>query len=352
MRVLVAGDRGYLGAVIVPFLSEAGHDVVGLDAGWYDGCDFGPVPSGYEQRTGDVRDAVPDDLAGMDAVVNLAAISNDPVGHLNPQATYSVNAHGAVHLGRVAKAAGVERYVFASSCSLYGLAGDAPVTEDAAFNPVTPYGESKVMAEAGLAALADDSFSPTYLRNATAYGSSPRLRADIVVNNLTGIAFTRGEVRLQSDGSPWRPLVHAEDIARAVLAAIEAPRDVVHDRAFNVGRDEDVVQIRDIATQVAEALDAPVTFAEGAGPDKRDYRVDFSRIGQLLPAFEPRWTVAAGIDQLVRDMHDHGLTATDFEGPRFVRVEKVRELLAAGHLDDELRVRSSPSVPTSSAVGG
>jgi nucleoside-diphosphate-sugar epimerase len=350
MRVLVAGDRGYLGAVIVPFLSEAGHDVVGLDAGWYDGCDFGPVPSGYEQRTGDVRDANPDGLTGMDAVVNLAAISNDPVGHLNPQATYSVNAHGAVHLGRVAKAAGVERYVFASSCSLYGLAGDAPVTEDAAFNPVTPYGESKVMAEAGLAALADDSFSPTYLRNATAYGSSPRLRADIVVNNLTGIAFTRGEVRLQSDGSPWRPLVHAEDIARAVLAAIEAPRDVVHDRAFNVGRDEDVVQIRDIATQVSEALDAPVTFADGAGPDRRDYRVDFSRIRELLPAFEPRWTVAAGIDQLVRDMHDHGLTATDFEGPRFVRVEKVRELLAAGHLDDELRVRSP--VPTSSGVGG
>jgi nucleoside-diphosphate-sugar epimerase len=352
MRVLVAGDRGYLGAVIVPFLREAGHQVLGLDAGWYDGCDFGPVPSGYEQRTGDIRDARPDDLGAIDAVVNLAAISNDPVGHLNPQATYSVNAHGAVHLGRVAKAAGVERYVFASSCSLYGLAGDAPVTEDAAFNPVTPYGESKVMAEAGLAALADDSFSPTYLRNATAYGSSPRLRADIVVNNLTGTAFTRGEVRLQSDGTPWRPLVHAEDIARAVLAAIEAPRDRVHDRAFNVGRDEDVVQIRDIATEVAAALDAPVTFAAGAGPDKRDYRVDFTRIRELLPEFEPRWTLAAGIEQLARDMHDIGLTATDFEGPRFVRVEKVRELLAAGRLDDELRVRSSPSVTTSTGVGG
>jgi nucleoside-diphosphate-sugar epimerase len=352
MRVLVAGDRGYLGAVIVPFLREAGHQVLGLDAGWYDGCDFGPVPSGYEQRTGDIRDARPDDLGAIDAVVNLAAISNDPVGHLNPQATYSVNAHGAVHLGRVAKAAGVERYVFASSCSLYGLAGDAPVTEDAAFNPVTPYGESKVMAEAGLAALADDSFSPTYLRNATAYGSSPRLRADIVVNNLTGTAFTRGEVRLQSDGTPWRPLVHAEDIARAVLAAIEAPRDRVHDRAFNVGRDEDVVQIRDIATEVAAVLDAPVTFAAGAGPDKRDYRVDFTRIRELLPEFEPRWTLAAGIEQLARDMHDIGLTATDFEGPRFVRVEKVRELLAAGRLDDELRVRSSPSVTTSTGVGG
>ncbi len=345
MRVLVAGDRGYLGAVLVPFVQRAGHQVVGLDAGWYDGCDFGPVPGGYEQRTGDIRDAQPDDLADHDAVVNLAAISNDPLGHLNPQATYSVNAHGAVHLGRVAKAAGVPRYVFASSCSLYGLAGDAPVTEDAELNPVTPYGESKVMAEAGLRKLADDDFSPTYLRNATAYGSSPRLRADIVVNNLTGTAFTRGEVRLQSDGTPWRPLVHAEDIARAILAALEARREVVHDRAFNVGRDEDVVQIRTIATQVAEALGAPVTFADGAGPDKRDYRVDFSRVGNELPAFEPQWTVAQGVDELARDMHRFGLSADDFEGPRFVRVHKVRELLSTGRLDDDLRARTSDPAP-------
>jgi nucleoside-diphosphate-sugar epimerase len=340
MRVLVAGDRGYLGAVIVPFMRRAGHQIIGLDAGWYDGCDFGPFVDGYEQRTGDIRDARPDDLAGFDAVVNLAAISNDPVGHLNPHATYSVNAHGAVHLGRVAKAAGVERYLFSSSCSLYGAAGDAPVTEDAEFNPVTPYGESKVMAEAGLSELADDRFSPTYLRNATAYGSSPRLRADIVVNNLTGVAFTRGEVRLQSDGTPWRPLVHAEDIARAFVAVLEAPREVVHDRAFNVGRDEDVVQIRDIAIQVAAALHAPVTFAEGAGPDTRDYRVDFTRIGRELPAFRPRWTIAEGIDELADDMRDIGLTRADFEGPRYVRVEKVRELLSAGRLDDELRRRA------------
>lgn len=337
MRILVAGDRGYLGAVVVPFLRRAGHQVVGLDAGWYDGCGFGPPAGGYEQRTGDIRDAEVDDLRGFDAVVNLAAVSNDPVGHLNAEATYSVNAHGAVHLGRVAKAAGVQRYLFSSSCSLYGAAGDEPVTEDAEFRPVTPYGQSKVMAEAGLADLADDDFSPTHLRNATAYGSSPLLRADIVVNNLTGVAFTRGEVRLLSDGTPWRPLVHAEDIARAFQAALEAPREVVHDRAFNVGRDEDVVQIRDIATQVSAVLDVPVTFAADAGPDKRDYRVDFSRIRRLLPDFRPEWTVASGIDELVRDMHDHGLTAEDFEGPRFVRLLKIRELLAAGSLDENLR---------------
>jgi nucleoside-diphosphate-sugar epimerase len=338
MRVLVAGDRGYLGAVITPLLRTAGHPVVGLDAGWYDGCDFGPVEFDYEQRTGDIRAARVEDLIGFDAVLNLAAVSNDPIGHLNPGATFSVNADGAIHLGRVAKEAGVARYVFSSSCSLYGAAGDAPVTEDAAFNPVTPYGESKVLAEAGLAALADDDFSPTYLRNATAYGSSPRLRADIVVNNLTGVAFTRGEVRLQSDGSPWRPLVHAEDIARACLAALEAPREVVHDRAFNVGRDEDVVQIRTIAAQVSEILGAPVTFASTAGPDKRDYRVDFTRIGELLPAFKPEWTIAAGIDELACDMHEYGLTAADFEGPRFVRLETIRELIAAGRLDEELRM--------------
>jgi nucleoside-diphosphate-sugar epimerase len=340
VKVLVTGDRGYIGAVLVPLFREAGHEVVGLDAGWYDGCDFGPYHLDYESRTGDIRDQRAEDVEGFDAVVHLAAISNDPIGHLNPDATYSVNARGAAHMAQVAKEAHVPRFLFSSSCSLYGAAGDAPVTEESDFHPVTPYGESKVMAEQLIAAMADDDFSPSYLRNATAYGSSRRLRADIVVNNLTGTAFTRGEVRLQSDGTPWRPLVHAEDISRAFLAVLEADRGVVHDQAFNIGRDEDVVQIRQIADGVAARFDVPVTYAEGASPDARDYRVDFGKVTRELPAFKPTWTVPAGIDELAADMERYGLVAADFEGPRFVRLARVQQLIDAGRLDTALVTRT------------
>jgi nucleoside-diphosphate-sugar epimerase len=333
MRVLVDGDRGYIGAILVPLAQAAGHEVVGLDVGWYDGCDFGVQPVGYEQRTQDIRDVSPGDLEGFDAVIHLAAISNDPIGHLNPDATYGVNARGAVQMAEVAKAAGVSRFLFSSSCSLYGAAGDKPVDETGQFNPVTPYGESKAMAEAGLAALADDDFSPIYLRNATAYGSSPRLRADVVVNNLTGTAFTQGSVRLQSDGSSWRPLVHVEDISRAFLALLEAPREVVHNQAFNVGRDEDVVQIRTIAEQVSDITGAPVSFAEGAGPDARNYQVDFTKIRRDVPAFQPQWTIPQGIEEIWHDAGERGLTAEDFEGPRFVRLQRIQQLIAEGRLD-------------------
>jgi len=337
-RVLVTGDRGYIGAVLVPFFRSNGHEVVGLDAGWYEGCDFGAITDIARTPPRDIRDVTAEELEGFDAIVHLAAISNDPIGHLNPYATYSVNADGAIHIAAMAKQAGVPRFLFSSSCSLYGAAGDAPVAEDGAFNPVTPYGESKVLAERGISSLADGTFSPVYLRNATAYGSSPRLRADIVVNNLTGTAFTQGEVRLQSDGTPWRPLVHIEDISRAFLAALEAPREAIHDQAFNVGRDEDVVQIREVALQVSEALHCPVTFAESAGPDKRDYRVDFTKISTLLPAYEPQWTVKKGIAELSSDMARIGLSTEDFEGPRFVRLARISELLRDGRLTNDLRI--------------
>jgi nucleoside-diphosphate-sugar epimerase/O-antigen/teichoic acid export membrane protein len=339
MRVLVAGDRGYIGAILVPFLQAAGHEVSGFDVGLYERCDFGPGPEDIGDRPPrDIRDAEPGELAGYDAVICLAALSNDPLGHLNPAATYSVNLDGTLVLARAAKKAGVERFLFASSCSLYGAAGSGAVAEDADLCPVTPYGETKVMAERELSVLADDAFSPTYLRNATAYGVSPRLRLDIVVNNLTAVATTTGEVRLESDGSPWRPLVHIEDISRAFLAVLEAPRELVHDQAFNVGRAEDNVQVLDIAEQVRHAVPgSKVSFADGAGPDLRSYRVDFSKLTETFPGLNLRWSVRGGIDELVAAYAGRGLTGDDFNSSRFIRLRRIRELLSAGVLDDTLR---------------
>ena len=349
MKILVAGDRGYIGAVLVPFLRAAGHTVEGLDLGLYEGCDLGPGPEDISSRTRiDLREVEPRHCAGYDAVVCLAALSNDPVGHLNPAATYSINLDGTVRLGQAAKKSGVERFLFASSCSLYGSAGSAAVTEEAELSPVTPYGETKAMAEEELSRLADDSFSPTYLRNATAYGFSPRLRLDIVVNNLTAVAMTTGKVCLESDGSPWRPLVHVEDICRAFLAMLEAPRDLVHDQAFNVGRAEDNVQVRDIAELVREAVPgSEVTFATAAGPDLRNYRVDFSKLTTVFPELHLRWSVPAGVDELVRAYTDYGFSHENFVSSSFVRLRRIQELLSAGVIDDMLRLRPSevPAAP-------
>lgn len=338
MKVLVTGHRGYIGAVMVPLLLEAGHDVTGLDTDLYAGCDFGEPPVEVPSVAVDVRDVEPEHCRGFDAVIHLAALSNDPLGDLDPNITYDINHKASVRLAECAKAAGVPRYLFSSSCSLYGAAGDVALDEKAPFNPQTPYGESKILTEQDVSKLADDAFTPSYLRNATVYGMSRRLRADLVVNNLVGYALTTGEVLIKSDGSPWRPLVHVEDLCRAFLAVLEAPRELVHDQAFNVGRTGENFQIREVAETVAAAVpDSRVTFAPGGTADTRNYRVDFSKIERELPGYRPVWTLRDGVEEIVAAYRAHGLSESEFLGPRYYRIQTVKDRLAGGTLGADLR---------------
>jgi nucleoside-diphosphate-sugar epimerase len=350
MRVLVTGHRGYLGGVLVPHLRAAGHDVIGLDSGLFDRCTFTHAPD-IPALDLDIRDVRPEHFVDLDAVVHLAGISNDPLGDLDADVTFDINHRGAVRVARAAKAAGVTRFVQSSSCSLYGSAGEDLLDESAEFNPVTPYGVSKVLAEDSIRALADDDFHPTFLRNGTAYGVAPHLRIDLVVNNLTGFAVATGEVLLKSNGRALRPLVHVDDISRAFVAVLEAPLDAVSGEAFNVGHTDENYRIRDVATIVEGAVPGSrVRFADEAGPDIRNYRVNCDKLAAAVPAFACTWTVGRGVEELAAAYTAAHLTLDDVVGPRFLRIRYVEGLLARGLLDTDLRWRSTVAAP--SLAGG
>jgi nucleoside-diphosphate-sugar epimerase len=339
--------------VLVPLLRRAGHELTGLDSDLFERCTFGEGIEEIPSLRKDVRDVEFSDLEGFDAVLHLAGLSNDPLGDLDPELTYEINHLASVRLAELAKQAGVPRFIFSSSCSNYGAGGDDLLDESSAFNPVTPYGISKVQVEQDVAKLADSKFSPTFLRNATAYGVSPRLRFDLVLNNLVAWAYATGKVFIKSDGTPWRPIVHIEDISRAFLAVLEAPVDLVHNEAFNVGRSEDNYRIRELAEIVKETVPGTeIEYAADAGPDKRCYRVDCSKIQRVLPSFQPAWNARRGAEELYSTYQRIGLRVDDFEGVKYKRIAHIRHLIAEGILDTKLRrTAGMPTETECEAVG-
>ncbi len=349
MRVLITGHRGYIGSVLTPLFRRAGHEVVGLDTDLFAAADFGPGPERVPSLAVDVRDVTREQLEGFHAVVHLAALSNDPLGDLDPELTYAINRHASARLARLARDAGVSRFLYSSSCSIYGAAGaDDELDEEAPLRPVTPYAISKVQVEQDLAGLADADFSPVYLRNATVYGVSPRLRTDLVLNNLVGWALLTGRVRVLSDGTPWRPICHVEDIARAFLAALEAPREVVSGQALNIGRASENYRVREIAEFAGEAVPGcTIEIGSESGPDPRSYRVDFSKVGRVLPAFRPQWTARKGAVELAEAYTRHGLTSAGFTS-RYQRLPQLQSLRTAGGVDETLRRTHGPGAPASS----
>ncbi len=340
MRVLLTGHKGYIGTVLAPMLVNEGHDVVGLDSDLYRASTFGNGMIEIPEMTKDIRDIELSDLKGFDAVLHLAGLSNDPLGDLNPNLTYEINHEASVLLAKLSKQAGIRRFVFSSSCSNYGAGGEDLLNEHSPFNPVTPYGISKVRVEQDVAKLADATFSPTFLRNATAFGVSPRLRFDLVLNNLVAWAYATGQVYIKSDGTPWRPIVHIEDISRAFVAVLHAPLDLVHNEAFNVARNEDNYRIRELADIVKETVPGcRIEYAKDAGPDKRCYRVDASKIKKVLPDFKPVWDARKGARELLDAYQKIGLKLEDFEGPRYKRIDHIKMLISSGRIDTSLRWR-------------
>jgi len=342
MRLLLTGHKGYIGSVMAPTLQHVGYAVVGLDSDLYRNSTYGAGLPQIPEIIKDIRDVEKSDLHGIDAIIHLAGLSNDTLGDLDPQLTYEINHAASVRLAAMAKDLRISRFIFASSCSNYGAAGDAIQDEHATLNPVTVYAQSKVMAERDIAALADGNFSPVFMRNATAYGVSPRLRFDIVLNNLTAWAYTTGHILLKSDGTPWRPLVHIEDISLAAIAMLAARREIIHNQAFNVGLTSENYQMRQLAEIVKETVPhCDITFLEGAEPDKRNYRVDFSKYAEAFPDHKLCWNVRQGAKQIYGSYRTYGLRRDEYEGPRFKRIAQIKHLLSTGQLDETLRWRKT-----------
>jgi len=352
MKVLLTGHKGYIGALAGPMLRSAGHDVIGVDTDLFAGCDLGK-PDGEEIQglRKDIRNLAIEDLAGMEAVVHLAALSNDALGNLESDLTYDINHRASVRLAEIAKQAGVSRFVFSSSCSTYGAAGDDFLDETAPLNPVTAYGESKIFVERDVSRLADRNFSPVFMRNATAYGASPRLRLDVVLNDFVASALITGRVLIKSDGTPWRPIVHIRDIIGAIICALDAPRDVIHNQIFNVGRTEENYRVSELAEMVTRVVPGSnLEYAPGGGPDKRCYRVTCEKIHRALPNFRPQWTALKGAQELYEAYRSALLTASDLDSGRFIRIRHVQRLLEAGRLDASLQWKRKPAETIAVAI--
>lgn len=329
MRVFVTGHKGYIGVHLTDVLKAAGHHVTGCDLDLFQGCAWDKVVPPDVDLKKDVRTLTARDLDGFDAVMHLAALSNDPMGEINQQLTYDINRDASIRLAKIAKQAGVPRFLFAGSCSVYGQGKKPDLDETDPVNPLTAYAKSKIDTEVEVSKLADANFSPIYLRNSTAYGYSPMLRIDLVVNNLLGSAMAYGQIRIMSDGSPWRPLIHCRDIARAFLAFAEAPKEKVHNKAVNTGGNSENYRVREVADQVKRLMpEAQITYTGEVGADPRNYRVNFDLLGQVLPNFKLQYTLASGMDELHKAMVDHKFSKKDFEGDQFVRLRTLKHRLS------------------------